>query len=391
MVWGLMVGTAGPAWAVGYRMPNQDPEAIARGNAFVATADNPAAVYYNPAGITQLEGQHVSFGLYMVSAGIDYTATDGRTASPDSGVQFVPQLHYVYSPADSKWSYGFGIYAPFGMGADWGKGTPFTTKAEKANLTYLSFNPVVAYEVTNCLSVAAGLSVDYSKAKFQQSLLPGGVGVFRFEGDDISAAFTLGLLYQPSDHWSFGLNYRSANTMDYDGESRLGFPGAYQPTDASMDYPQYIDVGVSYRPDDKWNFEFNLDWTDWDSINTSVFEGTAIGDVPLAFNYESGFMYEFGVTRQLQDGYWVSAGYVYSENSVPDLTLSPLNPDANLHLGSVGFGHRGDDWSWALGYHFAYNGGRTVTGNLPSAAGETADGEWETFNHAVNVSLSRAF
>src|SRR5258705_12987770 len=52
----------GLAGAVGYRLPNQDPEAIARGNAYVATADNPSAIYYNPAGITQLEGQSVRAG-----------------------------------------------------------------------------------------------------------------------------------------------------------------------------------------------------------------------------------------------------------------------------------------------------------------------------------------
>src|SRR5947207_3345244 len=46
--------------AVGFRMPNQDPEGIARGNAFVATADNPSAIYYNPAGITQLEGDQLN-------------------------------------------------------------------------------------------------------------------------------------------------------------------------------------------------------------------------------------------------------------------------------------------------------------------------------------------
>src|SRR5215475_13415471 len=47
---------------VGSRIPNQDAEAIGRGNAFAATADNPSALYYNPAGITQLEGNNVQLG-----------------------------------------------------------------------------------------------------------------------------------------------------------------------------------------------------------------------------------------------------------------------------------------------------------------------------------------
>src|SRR5688500_17253838 len=42
------------AFALGIRIADQDARATARGNAFTATADNPSAIYYNPAGITQL-------------------------------------------------------------------------------------------------------------------------------------------------------------------------------------------------------------------------------------------------------------------------------------------------------------------------------------------------
>src|ERR1035437_31617 len=89
-----------PAWAnaVGFRLPNQDPDAIARGNAFVATADNPSAIYYNPAGITQLEGQNIRAGLYMVSGGYDFTSPSGQTAKASADFQPVPQLYYVFSP-----------------------------------------------------------------------------------------------------------------------------------------------------------------------------------------------------------------------------------------------------------------------------------------------------
>src|SRR6185369_9590945 len=60
------------AKAVGLRLPNQDPEGIARGNAFVATADNPSALYYNPAGISQLPGDQIRAGLYFISADTEY-------------------------------------------------------------------------------------------------------------------------------------------------------------------------------------------------------------------------------------------------------------------------------------------------------------------------------
>jgi long-chain fatty acid transport protein len=40
------------ARADGYRNPFQGAAAIAQGNAFAAQADDPTAIYYNPAGMT---------------------------------------------------------------------------------------------------------------------------------------------------------------------------------------------------------------------------------------------------------------------------------------------------------------------------------------------------
>ena len=101
------------AHAVGYRLPNQDPEGIARGNAFAATADNPSAIYYNPAGITQLEGHDMSLGVYLISTDVGFQSTTGGSASTDTGFQAVPQIYYTYSPADSPLSFGLGMYAPY--------------------------------------------------------------------------------------------------------------------------------------------------------------------------------------------------------------------------------------------------------------------------------------
>ena len=61
IAWRLLTTFAVAAPAVnvsadGFRLPDQDAFATARGEAFAATADNASAIYYNPAGISQLEG-----------------------------------------------------------------------------------------------------------------------------------------------------------------------------------------------------------------------------------------------------------------------------------------------------------------------------------------------
>src|SRR5260370_32254876 len=63
----LLLFACADALALGLRVPNQDAEAIARGNAFAATADNPSALHYNPAGVTQLQGRNFQYGMHDIS------------------------------------------------------------------------------------------------------------------------------------------------------------------------------------------------------------------------------------------------------------------------------------------------------------------------------------
>ena len=379
--------------AVGTRLPNQDPEGIARGNAFAATADNPSAIYYNPAGITQLEGQQARAGLYLISADTKYTSATGAKAETDATFQPVPQLYYVNSLKSLPITLGLGVYAPYGLALDWGNRAPFRTLAENGKLLYATVNPVIAWRINSTLSVAIGPTLNYSKAELER-----GIGIlpndhFKFHGDGFDAGFNAGVRWQPIEKLAFGVNYRYSTTVDYEGHSETiptsPFPPYYSSTSthASLRFPQFVAVGASFRPAPDWNFEFDVDWTDWDNVNEILFRGTPLGNIPFVLNYRSSFMYEFGVTKQLGKGYFASVGYIYSENSSPDQNFNPIVPDANLHLGSVGFGHHGQRWDWAVGYHFAYNSGREVRNN----ASPLADGTYKTFNNAVNASLTFKF
>jgi long-chain fatty acid transport protein len=393
IICGLILVGGASAEAVGVRLPNQDPEGIARGNAFAATADNPSAIYYNPAGITQLEGVQVRAGLYLISADTKYTSPTGAKAETDSSLQPVPQLYIVDTLQNLPLSFGLGIYAPYGLALDWGDQNPFRTMAQRGKLLYVCANPVVAWRVLPSLSIAAGPTLNYSQASLKQGFSAYNPNDwFKFKGDDTAYGFNAGIRWEPIPQLAFGINYRSSTTENYHGHTETGpsapfpyFPST--PTDASIHFPQYVAGGISFRPTPDWNFEFDLDWTDWDSLKQIVFKGTPLGDLPFVLNYKSGLMYEFGITRQLGKGYFVSVGYLYSENSSPDQNFNPIIPDANLHLGSAGVGHRGKRWDWALGYQFAYNGGREVKDDV----NPLANGTYKTFNNAVNLSATLKF
>lgn len=385
----LLVGLAG-VQAVGFRLPNQDPDAIARGNAFVATADNPAAIYYNPAGITQLQGHNVRAGLYMVRGGIEYESPTGMAYDADSEFLFVPQLYYVFSPKESPLSLGMGFYAPYGLSLDWGENAPFRTTAQKGELNYLTINPVLAYRIHPTLSVGIGPTFNYSDATFKRGLglLPG--DLFILEGDGWACGFNAGLRWQPHEKWAFGLNYRHLTTVDYKGTvETTPSPPLLPPQSgsASIRFPQFVVAGVSFRPTEDWNLEFNIDWTDWDDVDQIPIQSLFINQIwPL--NYKSSFMYEFGVTRKLPKDFFVSVGYFYSENSSPDQDYNPIIPDSALHLGSIGVGQKRARWEWTIAYHFGYNPGHEVTG---ATTFPDANGTYRILNHAINIAAGFKF
>jgi long-chain fatty acid transport protein len=389
---GLIFGAALPGKldAVGFRLPNQDPEAIARGDAFAATADNPSAIYYNPAGITQIEGLNVRVGLYAISADTEYKSPSGATAKTDASFQPVPQIYIVNSFTNAPIYFGLGIYAPYGLSLDWGNHAPFNTVAESGSLLYASVNPVVAWRINHTLSVAIGPTLNYSQAEFKRAIgnIPG--DQFKFEGNGIAFGFNAGILWQPHPMWSFGVNYRSATKVNYEGTVATTPSPPYPHSDstsAAINFPQFVTGGVSFRPTTNWNFEFDLDWTEWGVVKQIAFQDPALGNPAVTLDYRNSFIYDFGATRQLGSGYFISVGYIYSENSSPDANFTPLIPDADLQLGSVGFGHHGKRWDWAIAYHFAFNGGHTVQND----ANASADGTYKTFNNAFNISTTYKF
>ncbi len=386
----LALGTIA-ANAVGFRLPNQDPDAIARGNAFVATADNPSAIYYNPAGITQLEGQNVRAGLYLVTGGYEFDSPNGVKYKANSDFQPVPQLYYVFSPNDSPLSFGLGAYCPYGLSLDWGQNTPFWTVAEKGSVLYLSVNPVIAWKVHPTLSVAIGPTINYSQADFQQGLdpAPGFLppGQLRLQGDGWAYGFNAGLRWQPHEKWAFGLSYRSPTSVDYKGTAEFSpsfYAGSSSSTTANIRFPQFAVAGISFRPTKDWNFEFDLDWADWDAVKQ-----ISIQNLPsITLNYKSSFMYEFGVTRQLGKGFFASLGYFYSENSSPDHDFTPAIPDTDLHLGSAGLGYKSKHFDCTVAYQFGYNPSREVTADVTYPS---ANGTYHVFNQAVNLAATFKF
>ena len=375
--------------ALGIRLFDHDAFATARGDAFVATADNASAIYYNPAGISQLKGHNTRAALSLVNVDSDFKGRSGRDTSVKEDWILLPGFFYTYSPSNCPISLGLGYYMPFGLALEWPETAPFRTTTIYGELQYHTVNPIIAWQVTETLSIGAGPTLNYASTELRR-----GIAItpdeFKFTGDDYDFGASAGILWQLFKRHSFGLSYRSQTTMNLDGESRVQ-PAAYlipkQDASAKLPFPQVIIVGYSFRPTPHWNLEVDFDWTDWDRVNTPVLK-QATGDVPLPLRWDSSYAIEFGVTRYFDNGMHLSGGYVYIESSVPNKSFTPLVPDQDLHVFSAGLGGKYKRLAWDATYQFTYGPGHDVAG---SVYGPDVAGNYDFIAHAFRLSLGYSF
>ncbi len=379
-----LLASTGPAFGLGFSLPDQDAFATARANAFVATADDPAAVFYNPAGISQLEGKHISFGAYGIEYGSSFKNAGGQINS-QSEFAALPQVFSTWAFPKYKLTFGLGTYSPYGLRYSWPSKVPFAGVAESGEMQFVTLNPVLAYQILPTLSIAAGPTLNYSEVDFKQ--FPGFVNHFR--GRDTSAGFNAGVLWHPWVQHSFGVTYRSATDMNYNGHatslSPLNFGASIQ-SQANIHFPQSLALGYSYRPTTKWNFELDGTWTDWTQLRTVTVNPQGAVD-KLPFNWHPSWIFGLGATRYLGDGWRVSGGYMYSMNTVPSYNFSPLVPDSDRHLFSVGIGKQYNRFSWDVAYQLSWGPSRTINNDYfpPS------DGKYEFLSHALSVNLGYHF
>jgi long-chain fatty acid transport protein len=396
------------ASATGFRLPDQDAFATARGEAFVATADNPSAIYYNPAGIAQLPGQNVRGSIYAIYLDPSYESSNGRHFDNELKYHAVPNLFYTYGLETLPLTFGLGIYSPYGLSLRWPEDTGFRTVGSQSAINYITFNPAVAWRVGSMLSIGAGLTVNYASAELDQGLLWPNQGLdnFRFKGDGWDVGYNLGVLFKPHEKLSLGVSFRSSTTVNlaghtdaYNSQSIYGVPPFKFRTTAegSLPFPLNAIFGVSYRPTPKWNLEFDADYTDWSRLGTVVIhQDSGFGallpqNLPIVFDWQASWYYEFGVTRYLKNGWSVSGGYIFNENSVPDRHYTPLVADMDRHFLSIGTGYKGEHLNFDVAYQFGYGPTRTVSGSAPSAIGQTADGKYEFLSHAVITTVGWRF
>jgi long-chain fatty acid transport protein len=406
---GIFAVSPSLAHAGGFAVFTHGASALGQGNAVIAHGDDPTAIYYNPALLSQLPGTQVQAGTTIISPDREFDSEFSGTHFNTDNDLFTPSTVYISHQFTDKVSGGFGFFSPFGLGNDWGKeweGRFITTNSE---LQTYNFNPAVSLRLTPKLAVAGGIDLLYLDSTLEKQLRATALGIpapgleigQKFTGDGSGWGFNLGLLLDLTDDLALGASYRSEIDIDVKGDVSFSPPAGFpfplpgQSGKADLTLPQQAFAGLYYKAFDPLTFEVGLRWEGWSSFDELRIELLNGQNSVTPRDWDDSFAYNLGVRYRLNPTVTLLAGYLYGESPVPDHTFDPSIPDADTHVFSLGTDLEFNRCKVALSYayqRFEDRSKNNLIGDSPvAAASDLANGAYESDLHMVSLGLTYRF
>ena len=438
-VWGVTDVSHG----AGFRVSEQGAKAMAMANAFSAQADDPSALFYNPAGIAFLPGAQVNLGgLAILVPQTKYTGTTALSGNPpldigDSAVSerakrdifIAPTFYATYSLEKLPVSFGFAINSIYPLAKSWDDSSVFRNQVQNVSIKPINFQPTVAYRFDDLkLAVAAGLDITYAMVSLQKSLYatasdpshpaaPFGayeLGALGLDGTATGVGYNFGINWRPRPELRFGIAYRSQITLNVDGDANflattptglgaIGLPStalfpytrarATSTASTRITLPDSLDLAVAWLPTDRLTLEFDATRTGWGCFDKLQFsfdspQFAAFNNQPDPRNWQDVWAYKFGAQYKLSQLLDLRAGYSYDISPVPDATVDPLLPDADRHSFAFGAGLHSSLATLDLAYMWVHFEDRSVHNqDLNTLRGENGVFKSDAYLFAANVTM----
>jgi long-chain fatty acid transport protein len=385
---------AGSLYAQGASIHSHSGCALSRNSAGVAEPCNDgSAIYYNPAAIVRARGV-ASAGALAIFASDEFRFRGaGGSFAGTQPAQFAPHL-WVTAPVTSKITAGLGAWAPYGLSTRWPTNFEGRFFGWDNTLRAIYLQPTVAAELMNGkLALGAGFVIANGfvelnrRLDLAQMLIPGtevpfsALGVPEgtdfanadLEVDDWAFTFDLGAQYRLSDRWVIGARYLHSAGLDLSGSAHFeqiatgirlppnnpfGLPpgtpldlllatlfqqnGLLEPQrlTSELTMPSQAAIGASYSATSALKLFLDYQWTHWDQWDEAVLQfGTAPNDT-LFLDFHDASTFRLGAEYTPRDQLMVRAGILHNRNAAPEVTNTPLLPEAPRTSFSGGVGYQ---------------------------------------------------
>lgn len=362
----VVVGATVDAFAAGFMLREQSSEYLGDSYAgSAAKAQSPATIWYNPAGMTLLDGNQIAGSLTWIapqsrfSGSGAYTGQNSRDVIDDAAIGSTFAM-YSFSK-DLK--FGLAVTAPFGLRssypATWGMLGGVVPVGSyhgvAAAVTNINVNPNVAYRINQNLSIGGGIQVAWTQADL--SLLtpapPTGVGLARIKVDDTGVGWNVGALWEFSPTSRVGVAYRSAIRNGLTGDMTSLTYGSLIPAmrvHADLTLPGTATFSVYHEIDDKWAVMADAQWTNWASLkDLTVYNAAGAALESFDYSWRDTWFFSVGVDYKWTKGHTLHFGAAYDMGAVKDAAhREVLVPDSDRYWLSTGY-------TWEVNDHLRWN------------------------------------
>ena len=364
-----------------------------------------STVYFNPAGLSQLEqGTYFVGGVQLASGKQTMTDADYNNKGFDTDL-FSPIPNFaVYKVVDDgAYFWTLGAYAG-GASLEYEDGIPLPTLDKIINgLPAINMNDVLTgtnvkgsnqyvqttigrtWKVDEKLSTSFGVKAVYGMRNLEahtsfkpEAAMMGATGSASIDSErtGYGFGFQLGLNYKATDRLNLGLRYDSQVNMNFktkatiNDSSSLIIPGKFAKKDDIISngllgiYPTYKDglkirrdlpailaLGASYKVTDRWttfvggNYYFNKD--------AKMDRHSELA--PSKYDYDNGWEISLGSEYWINEKFAWLAGFNYADTGAKETTFAATEYAINSFSVGTGIKYRQNEtteWTFAYNHYF---------------------------------------
>ena len=320
------------------------------GGAFVGLANDFSAVYYNPAGLSQMEAPNLAvFGSFILPKGTYQFDLLGIDTETNSRVYPTGALGY-FKPLSDKITVGVLAYMPCGAGADWNgndllllsDGVPFTWESQVGVMTVA---PSISYKMSEQFSVGLSLNMNYGMLKVSKP----GIGQYNEDLSGMAFNATIGAMFKPSDKFSIGVSFKTPYKVKLKGDATmanidiLGLPNTSE-MEREATFPLWLGAGIAVKPMDNLTITADVHFTNWKKLDKipatldNVLWQLVLGNaLDLDLRWEDTVQLRFGLEYMFSEAFALRAGFYTDPGPSPLSTQNFLLPSIDYNVAALGF------------------------------------------------------
>lgn len=395
--------------AGGFQINEHSARAMMLGGAYTAMYDEPSAIYFNPGALAQMSGFKLQVGTTLIAPAASFRGpAPSITEHEMESAVFTPSHFYASYEIADGFVAGLGFNNPFGLATKWNNDWVGRFVSRETALEAFTFQPTVAYKLTECLSIGGGLTYSLATVKIERAsnLSPVDAEVDVVLDGETSKAFGFhaGLLYILNENTSFGLTYRSEVDYDFEGTIRTTGPDALASSYpngaiyAGLTTPQQIIFGAAHKPMSELLLSFDFQYIMWSSYDKlAAYDAeTYVAILSVPKDFEDTFIARLGAEYVLNDMFTVGGGILYDRNPAPDETVDSSLPDSDrIGLSIGGNIQLAENIHLDVSYLFLRFNERTITNSEVDYSGTEGlvpfNGTWNSTANLFSLSMNFGF